>query len=244
VLQHQWELTQQDVSLAAENFAANDKLAMQEVIAPVEHRNEQSKWLAKQLQLPQLEAARIANQVQHHEKQKEITQLDNDILQQQAVFTEALQQWRAALAAWQQQYIVTAPCSGRLVLSGFLQQGAALQQGQMLGSVQPANTGYFVAATLPHHNFGKLKAHQKALLRFSAYPYEEFGSVVGKLSEIKLLPTDSGYLAKIKLPQGLKTDHGRVLAYQQGLQVNVEILTDERRLLERLLDGLRKVTQR
>lgn len=52
-----------------------------------------------------------------------------------------------------------------------------LPAAQVLGSVQPAHTGYFLAAALPHHNVGKLKVNQKALLRFSAYPYEEFGSV-------------------------------------------------------------------
>jgi HlyD family secretion protein len=244
VLQKQLLLTQQDLALAKQNFDANNTLAREQVIAPVEHRNEESKWVAKQLQIPQLENALLSNNMQYHEKTKEIAALTNEINQQQTIFEEALQQWRAQLAGWVQQYLLIAPCSGKLVLNGFLQPGQSLASGAAIGSVQPAVAGYFIAANLPQYNFGKLKPGQPALVRFSAYPHEEFGNVAARLSQIKLLPTDSGYLAKLALPDGLHTDMGNQLAYRHGLQVQVEIITENRRLLERLLSGMRKTITR
>ncbi len=244
ILQQQLKLTRQDIALASDNFAASDKLASQKVIAPVEYRNEQSKWVNKQLQAPQLEAALIANEMQAHEKRKEIAQLENDIARQTEIFVQALQQWRSKIAAWQQQYLVVAPTSGRLVLSGFLKQGTTLQRGASIGSIVPGNAGYFLAVNLPQYNFGKLQVGQQALVRFNAFPFEEFGSVEGRLVAIKTLPTDSGFLGELALPKGLQSDRGIVLTYQHGLKAQVEILTDQRRLIERMLEGITKAMRR
>ncbi len=244
VLQQQIALARQDVMLAGENFSASDKLAKQQVIAPVEYRNEQSKWLGKQMQVPQLESAMVGNQAQQNEKQKEIAALENEIAQQKTVFVQALQQWLASIAGWQQQYLLYAPCSGRLMLAGFLQQGRSMLRGEVLGSVQPPDAGYFVEATLPQYNFGKLRLGQRALLKFDAYPFEEFGAVDAVLDTIKALPTDSGYLAKLALPNGLGTSRSKTLHFQAGLRTNVEVITDDRRLLERLFSSVLKSVER
>ena len=57
---------------------------------------------------------------------------------------------------------------------------------------------------MPQYNFGKLKPGQKVLLKFQAYPFQQYGSVAGKIDHISASPSDSGYLAKVILPEGLK----------------------------------------
>lgn len=244
VINAQLSLTSQEIELAAENFKVSETLSNQKVIAPVEYRNEAGKWLNKQQQLPQLKNNQLANTAQRLEKLKQIVALENEIAQQKAIFMQALQNWLAAIAAWELQYLVHAPCQGKLVLSSFYNPGRYVRQGEMLGNVQPPNTGYFLEANLPQYNFGKLSIGQKTIVRFAAYPSEEFGMVTGTLDAIKPVPTDSGYIAKILLPQGLTTHLSRKLAYREGLQANVEIITDDRRLLERFFSGIRKAVQR
>jgi HlyD family secretion protein len=244
VIAEQLDLTLQEVKLAGENFKVSETLSKQSVIAPVEYRNEAGKWLGKQLQMPQLKNVQLANAAQRLEKLKQIDALENDIVQQKAIFVQALQNWRSAIAAWEQQYMVYAPCNGRLVLSSFYNPGRNLQRGEMLGNVQPDNAGYFMEATLPQYNFGKLQTGQQAIVRFDAFPYEEFGQVAGSLAQIKPIPTDSGYLATLTLPQGLTTHLGKSLKYREGLQGSIEIITDNRRLTDRFLSGIRKAVQR
>ena len=244
VIAEQLDLTQKEVNLAGENFKVSETLSKQLVIAPVEYRNEAGKWLGKQLQVPQLKNVQLANAAQRLEKLKQIDALENDIAQQKATFVQALQNWISAIAAWEHQYILYAPCYGRLVLSSFYNPGRNLQRGEILGSVQPANAGYFMEVTLPQYNFGKLKTSQQAIIRFDAFPYEEFGQVTGSLAQIKPIPTDSGYLATLTLPQGLTTHLGKSLQYREGLQASIEIITDNRRLMDRFLSGIRKAVQR
>lgn len=242
VLQKQLLLTKEDVALADENFIVSDKLAKQKVIAQVEYRNEKSKFLGKQMQAQQIESSLVGNDAQQNEKQQVLAALENDIDQQEAQFIRALQQWQSCIAAWQQKYLLFAPCSGRLILAGFIQLGSNMQQDDVLGSVEPPDTGYFIEATLPQHNFGKIRIGQKALLKFEAYPFEEFGAVEATLNVIKALPTDSGYLSKLILANGLITNKGKKLHYQSGLKTKVEIFIDNQRLLERFFYGMIKQT--
>lgn len=119
-----------------------------------------------------------------------------------------------------------------------------MQIGEVLGNIQPFYTGYFIEAILSQYNFGKLAPGQHALLRFLAYPSDEFGIVNGQLETIKPIPSDSGYLAKVELPNGLITHLGKKLTYREGLQARVDIVTDKRTMLQRLLAGLRKAVER
>ena len=43
------------------------------------------------------------------------------------------------------------------------------------------NISYFVEMLIPQYNFGKVKQGQDVLLKFQAYPFEQYGSVLGKI---------------------------------------------------------------
>ncbi|MCA6486505.1 MAG: HlyD family secretion protein, partial [Chitinophagaceae bacterium] len=85
---------------------------------------------------------------------------------------------------------------------------------------------------------------QKVLLKFQAFPHEQFGSVAGKVEYISSTPTDSGYLAKVILPKGLVTSYGKKLHYQYGLLAQADIITENMRLLERFYYNIRKQISR
>lgn len=97
---------------------------------------------------------------------------------------------------------------------------------------------------LPKHSFGKVKKGEEVLLKFSSYPSQEFGSVSGKLDFISAIPSDSGYIARIILPYGLRTNYNKEVQYREGLTANAEIITKNMRLIERLYYNLRKQAER
>lgn len=67
----------------------------------------------------------------------------------------------------------------------------------------------------------------------------EFGSVKGKIGFIRNAPSDSGYLAKVTLQEGLVTNYKKQVLYRTGLSVQADIITDKRRLLERFFSSVR-----
>lgn len=240
-LLQQKEMQVEDVGLAKETFDANQSLKEERVISPLDYRNEKSKYIGKALTIPQISSAIISNESSQHEKEKEILQLENDIAQQKGIFTQALNTLKAALGEWKTKYLLIAPIEGKIAFAGFVQENQQLKNNQTLCFINPGNTQYFVAVNIPQQNFGKIRPGQRVLLKLTAFPFQEFGAITGKLDFISNIPTDSGYLAKVLLPNGLQTNYKRLVTYREGLAAKAEIITEDLKLSDRLLNQLRSV---
>jgi len=244
ILISQKGLLNQDLSLSQQTFNANESLATDKVISPLDYRTEKSKLISKKLTLPQINAAIVNNESQQNEKRKEIADLENQIIVQKNTFIQALHTMQSQLQAWEYKYLLKAPIAGKISITGFFQENQEMKAGQILFYVLPDNTNYFVEMMIPQYNFGKVKQGQKVLLKFQAYPNEEFGSVEGIIEHINTLPSDSGYLAKVDLPQGLTTNYKKSLPYKYGLFAQGEIITENMRLLQRFYSNIIKQVKR
>ena len=234
-------LNVQDMELSQKTFDANQSLNNDKVISDFDYRNETSKLINKKLTLPQISSAIINNESQQNEKQKEIMELDNTIAQQKNIFLQALNTLKSQVDEWKNKYLLIAPTDGKIAFANFLQENQQLQNNQTVCFINPGNTQYFAEVYIPQSNFGKIKQGQKVLLKLPAYPYQQFGSVTGKLDFISAIPTDTGYLAKVLLPNGLQTNYKKQVQYHEGLSAQAEIITEDLKLSERLLNQLRSV---
>lgn len=240
ILKEQQMLLEKDVALSKQTFDANESLAKDKVISPLDYRNEQSKLIAKQLSLPQIKSSIVTNESQQNDKRKELAELENQIIVQKNNFIQALQSLISQFQQWEFKYLLKAPIDGTVQMAGFYQQNQFIKSGQLLFYVQPDLMQYFTEIFIPQYNFGKVTIGQDVLLKFLAYPYEQFGIVSGKIEFISPTPTDSGYLAKVTLPNGLTTNYGKTLQYQYGLFAQADIVTENMRLLERFYYNIRK----
>jgi len=241
---NQKSLLEQDLSLSNETFTANESLVKDKVISPLEYRNEKSKLIAKQLSLPQINASIISNESLQNEKRKEIVELENQVIVQKNTFIQALQTIKSQIQAWEFKYLLKAPVSGTVSFTGFFQENQEMKAGQPLFYVQPGNSSYFAEMLIPQYNFGKVKQGQEVLLKFQAYPFEQYGSVTGKIEYISNSPADSGYMAKVILPNGLITNYKKSLQYSNGLVAQADIITENMRLLERFYNNIAKQLKR
>lgn len=244
IFETQKDLLTQDLSLSQQTFNANDTLFADNVISRLEYRNEKSKILSKKMTLPQINATIVSNESQQNEKKKEIADLENQIIVQKNTFIQALHTLQSQIESWEFKYLLKAPISGRLFFTGFFQENQEMKAGQRLFYVLPSNSNYFVEMMIPQYNFGKVKEGQKVLLKFQAYPNQEYGSVEGTIEHINTLPSDSGYLAKVILPNGLITNYKKQLQYKYGLFAQAEIITQNMRLLERFYNNLSQQLKR
>jgi multidrug efflux pump subunit AcrA (membrane-fusion protein) len=234
-------MQQEDVGLAKETFNSSKSLQEDKVISPLDYRNEKSKYIGKALSIPQISSAIISNESNQHEKQKEILQLENDIAQQKSIFTQSLHTLKTQLDDWKNKYLLIAPTAGKIAFTSFLQENQQLQNNQTICFINPENTQYFAEVYIPQSNFGKVKQGQKVLLKLPAYPFQEFGAVTGKLDFISSIATDTGYLAKVLLPNGLQTNYKKQVQYHEGLSAQAEIITEDLKLSDRLLNQLKSV---
>ncbi|OJW35536.1 MAG: hypothetical protein BGO54_04295 [Sphingobacteriales bacterium 46-32] len=239
-LQEEHQLMNLDLLLSDTTFKGHESLQKDRVISPMEYRNERSKLISKQLTIPQVRMAIINNKSQLHEKRKEVAELDNQILQQQLVFTQALQTLKSQVEEWKMKYILIAPLNGQITFVGFFQENQEIKADQTICFVNPSNSNYYAEAFVPQYNLGKIRTGQKVLLKLTAYPWEEFGILEGELAYLNNIPSDSGFLAKISLPHDLVTNQEKKIQFRMGLQAKAEIVVADSRLIDRFFRTLRR----
>ena len=81
-------------------------------------------------------------------------------------------------------------------------------------------------------------------IRLDNYPDQEFGYVKGRVKSVSPAPTEEGmYVVEISLPDGLRTNYGRLLPVSRELKGTADIILADRNVLERLLAPLRRVVE-
>jgi len=239
-LEAQKKLSEQDLVLEQKTMEAQELLLKEKIISPLEYRTAKSKLLSKMLSLAPADAGIISNAGQQTDKQKEMMELDNEIVQQKMIFVQALSTFKNAVEDWKNRYLFISPLHGRVAFATFLQTSQQLQAGQTICYVNPENSSYYAEMFIPQNNFGKVTTGQKVLLNFQAFPNQEYGSLVGKIDFISRIPTDSGYLAKVGLTQGLTTNYNKSIQFRDGLIATSQIITKDMRLLQRMYFTLMK----
>ncbi|MNY58537.1 hypothetical protein D3C86_1948840 [compost metagenome] len=77
---------------------------------------------------------------------------------------------------------------------------------------------------------------QRVNIRLANFPDREFGVLKGEIKNISLVPDKEGnLLIDVALPNGLKTSYNKQIAFQQEMKGNAEIVTEDLRLIERIL---------
>lgn len=197
-------------------------------------------YLNRKTIIPQLDANIISCQIQIREKQKEINQLNHDVLQQKIIFEQTLNTLESTVDDWIRKHTLQAPVDGTVVFVLPLHQNQYVEQGKILALINPKGTKLYAEIKLTQNNFGKVDTGMQVQLRFDSYPYQEVGFVKGTLNYISTITVDSVFLGTIRLDNGLLTNQQRKIQYKSGLKAQAIIITKNMRLLQRLYYNLVK----
>ncbi|MGI9160366.1 MAG: hypothetical protein ACR2K1_11510, partial [Saprospiraceae bacterium] len=74
------------------------------------------------------------------------------------------------------------------------------------------------------------------VVKLDGYPFHEFGSLAGTVKSKSLIPQDETYNILVDLPGELKTNYGKRIPFEQQMQGQAEIVTEDKRFLERILE--------
>ncbi len=154
---------------------------------------------------------------------------------------ESLNSLSTSLEKWKQTYLLTAPIDGRVSLNNtfFSEQQFVKAGDQVMTLVPPAISSKIVGRVLlPVAGSGKVKPGQRVILRLDSYPYFEFGTIEGRVENKSIVPKDNLYAIQLSLPNGLNTSYKKELKFEQQLQGEAQIITDEKRFLQRILDQI------
>lgn len=158
----------------------------------------------------------------------------------QGVYGQLVNRIKLALDLWKKKYLLTAPVNGKVHFVNFIYENQALQAGQTVCFVSPADSLIYAEMLIAQINSGKVVQGQPVTFKFEAYPFAEYGSISGQIGFISQVSADSGYLARVELPNELVTSFKKRIPYHNGLIAQGEIVTKETRLLNRFISNIRR----
>lgn len=240
-LELQNEIQQANYEIAKQEFEAQKQLADKELIARLDLLKAESELSNKRLPLQQTESAIINNQMAQMSKLKEIMELERQSNEQASKLSQALFSLKSAIEEWESKYVLKASVSGKLTYSGSIQEQQIYNVGEEIFYIKPPNTEFFGEMRISQASYGKIREGQEVLVRFSGYPYHEYGSVAGTIEYLSEIPVrDSLFFARVNFPNGLVTNYGKTLPPTNGMKGQAEIITQDMRLLKRVYNNLTK----
>lgn len=240
-LQNQLENVKNDLALAEDEFDRQKVLLKDHAISKNDYNTLLSKVLSKKQSFEQANSAIRNNSMQQNQKRQEILELDKSITEQKNTFVQTIHTLKSELEEWKRRYLVVAPTQGRAVFNASLQENQLLKTGQELMYILPDGEGYQGEMNIGQYNFGKVKKGQEVIVKLQSFPYQEYGTIMGKIENISEIPKDSVYWLRVSFPQGLKTSSHKTIAFRNGMSANGEIITSDKRLIERFFEEFLKV---
>ena len=236
----QKKLYRDDWRLARQELKAQQGLARQGVIAAADFRREESREIAKQFPVKQAEAAHLSNEAAQRAKQQELLDLHKLLDDQYDAYVQGLNTLRSAIDDWKSRYVLTAPGPGQVHFSGMLEANQAVRPNEEVFFISSSAVQYYGEMLVPQQNLGKVRVGQQVLIKLDGYPFSEFGLVEGRVASLSEMPTaKNNFLAKVNLSHGLVTTYGKKIVYRNRISARADIITEDTRLLQRILYQLR-----
>ena len=153
---------------------------------------------------------------------------------------QSITQLSAEVQTWKQQYLLTAQTAGTVSFYNIQRERQYLKKGDKVLAILPYQEydNFIGEVLLPVEGSGKVEEGQRVLIKFESYPFQEFGYVEGKVGSKALLPQNDEYFVKVLLPNGLLTNYNKELTFRQQMTAQVEIITEDKRFLERVLEKM------
>lgn len=225
-----------------QEFEAYKKLHQKGVISVNEFKQQENKYLAGKYPLEQTVTSLINNNTTYAAKQKEILEVDHTIQEEKAKFIQSLSNMVTETDAWLKLYVLSAPVAGVVSYAGIVQENQTMNANQELFVINPANTNFFGEVYIPQDNMGKIKVGQRTLVKMRSFPFEQYGLIRGNVNYISDVAfKDSVFIAKIAFDQFENKDPEHKIVLKNGMQAEVEIITEESSLLRRFTRNITKM---
>lgn len=215
------------------------------MIAPLELNQYKSKLIAKEQSLKQINTQLTNSDLASHGKEKELLDLQKSIVDQQQKFHSSLLDLKSEIEKWIRQYVLIAPENGKVLFTSSLQENELIATGQSLLYIQPKQTLFYAELMVGQKGLGKIRKGQKVMIKAESYQSEEYGYINGVVNYISNMPNRrDSFLVKVNLPEGLKTNYDKEIFFRNNLSAQADIITDDRKLFDRMMGQLKQVWER
>ena len=148
---------------------------------------------------------------------------------------------------WKTEHLVKAPINGKLIYQGKLKSKEYLVgEGDRIFAIIPPGAKDTIEGKLYLNGEEaiKIKINQKVKIKFSAYRPSEFGLLEGVIVNKATIPENGQYLVTVNLPKRMKTSKDKLIPFEHQMQGEAEIITEDRRFTDLILEQFKEMLSR
>lgn len=240
--------SRQDMLYTARNNYNNRYLTLfqQGAISKVELEQQE-----RELQQKENEVREISNSIDQNNSQilalqREIAELNfsqtDNLSDVKSLSSDAYYLLKSQISIWEDRYLLKAPVSGTLNYTQFTKENTFIRAEQEIASIIPkdGNRDVYGELFISQSGAGKVHDGQTVQIELDSYPKKEFGLILGTVTTISDVSTDSLYKIQVGLPNKLQTTTHKTLNFKYGMQGTASIITKNMRLIERFFNELRQ----
>jgi len=247
-LLNQKRLSEEDLRLVTNSFERDSMLYVSSLHSVTLSEFERSKQalIQKQSSYSSLKAS-IKNNESSTLRMKETrldlqVQLEKELHQFSLDINEAFQLLNAAVDQWKEKYLIESPVKGKVTFTSFWNENQVIKAGEILATVIPEDRSrIIVRANVPASGLGRVRVRQEVNIKLSGFPYMEFGVIKGKIRSVSLVPANDVYIAEIDLVNGMRSTYNIELNFISEMTGTADIITDNSRLIFRLIKPLKAI---
>jgi len=238
------KLFSENRDLEKKKFARDSSLYSTSVLTESEIENSKQALIRINLELQQIRLDQTAKTIELAEKRQYLQ--DYNIQRQtekeklSALVNESFMNLRAQIRIWNITFILLSPVDGTVTFTKYWSENQSVTEGEAVLYVVPENAGELIGRTsLRMQRSGKVQTGNVVNIKLSSFPYLEYGMVRGLVKSKPLVSSEDEYMIEISLPDGLTTLYGNKLEFTQNMQGTAEIITEDIRLLQRIINPFR-----
>ncbi|MFK7812857.1 MAG: HlyD family secretion protein [Maribacter sp.] len=249
-LSGQQGLASSELSFKKKDLERTETLFSKGIISAQEYENKQSEYLNSQREYRN--TANTVSQLRESlsnmdntskgadfNRKREETRLLKNVIQ-------SYNQLRKSVKEWELKYVFKSNIEGNVSFLNYWNTNQSVNTGDLVFTILPNTSSAYVAKLkTPSSNSGKIEVGQKVNVSLFDYPEYEFGVLKGSVTSISSVSSKEGiYIVDVSIPSELTTSFGKQLEFKQEMKGKADIITEDLRLLERLLYQFREVFKR
>jgi HlyD family secretion protein len=237
-------IQQEAYNLALRQFNRDATLYEEGVISPANLETSRSDMLEERNKRQEIISHMAENNISIARTEDQI--VDLELRQQEemsgniSALEESFNNLKASVTSWEQNYLLVANVGGTVTFTRFWSENQNVKAGEKVLTIIPTESGSMLGKIdLPLEGAGKVRPGMQVNIQFDNFPHLEYGMVKGKVSNISDVADNDFYTVEVELPAGLRTYYNLEIPFSQNMQGQAEILTDKKRVLQRVLNPIR-----
>jgi len=243
------KLTYSNLEVEKVKYLRDSLLNTQDIIPDADLENSKQKFYSLKIELLQVVLEASSRRIDLAARKQELQDLtaarEEEKKRYITILDDELMKLKARLDWWIQNYLLVSPINGNVTFTRFWSENQTVSQGETVMTVVPEGENRIIARIMiPMEGSGKVKTGQDVNISLDGYPYLEYGMIHGVVESRSLVPHESMYVLDIALPDGLSTFYGKELEFSQNMAGRAEIITEDMRLIERLVYPFRYLVEK